>query len=175
LRALGVGREMLVGLYVERSLDMVIGLLGILKAGGAYLPIDPVYPRDRVAFMLDDAQAPVLLTQSRLADGLTASGPRMTVVCLDRDTDRAAIDRESAANPKSDAAAGDLAYVIYTSGSTGTPKGTLVTHRNVTRLMRRRKHGSGSTNATCGRCSTLTPSISASGSCGARSATAAAW
>jgi acyl transferase domain-containing protein/non-ribosomal peptide synthetase component F/glutamate-1-semialdehyde aminotransferase/thioesterase domain-containing protein/acyl carrier protein len=132
LRALGVGRDVLVGLYVERSLDMVIGLLGILKAGGAYLPIDPVYPHDRVLFMLDDARAPVLVTQSSLAQALPPHQARLVGL----DTNGAALDRESTANPAIDTAPDDLAYVIYTSGSTGTPKGTLVTHHNVTRLMR---------------------------------------
>jgi natural product biosynthesis luciferase-like monooxygenase protein/amino acid adenylation domain-containing protein len=137
LRGLGVAREVLVGLYVDRSIEMVIGLLGILKAGGAYLPIDPVYPRDRVVFMLDDARAPVVVTQAALAEALPAQQAR--IVCLD--TDWPEIARKPTSNPPPHPAAGetlpgDLAYVIYTSGSTGTPKGTLVTHQNVARLMR---------------------------------------
>jgi iturin family lipopeptide synthetase A len=133
LRGLGVTREVLVGLYVERSFDMVIGLLGILKAGGAYLPIDPVYPHDRIAFMLQDAQAPVLVTHTALAAGLPAHDARL--VCLDAADDQRIIARESDANPMPVNAPDDLAYAIYTSGSTGKPKGTLVTHRNVARLL----------------------------------------
>jgi iturin family lipopeptide synthetase A len=136
LRTLGVTRDVLVGLYVERSMEMVVGLLGILKAGGAYLPIDPVYPHDRIVFMLHDAQAPVLVTQSSLASALPPHHARL--VCLDAPADRRAISRESDENPAPPVGVtpDDLAYVIYTSGSTGAPKGTQVTHRNVARLMR---------------------------------------
>jgi len=135
LRRLGVGPDVLVGLLVERSLEMVIGLLGILKAGGAYVPLDPAYPRERLAFMLQDARAPVLLTQEHLLGGLPgrdAHGPR--VICLDAGWGEVA--SESAAAPESGAGPENLAYVMYTSGSTGRPKGTCVTHRNVVRLVR---------------------------------------
>jgi amino acid adenylation domain-containing protein len=131
LRALGVGPDVLVGLFVERSLEMVVGILGILKAGGAYLPIDPVYPKDRLAFMLEDASAPILLTQSTLALELPAH--KAKVVCFD--TDRAVLDREPETNPPHSSTPDHLAYVIYTSGSTGKPKGSLITHYNVVRLM----------------------------------------
>jgi len=127
LQSLGVGPEVAVGVCVERSLEMVIGLLGILKAGGAYVPLDPAYPKERLAFMLKDAQAPVLLTQERLVAGLPecAAG----VICLD--SDWGAIDRESEENPISSSARENLAYVIYTSGSTGLPKGVLVSHGSI--------------------------------------------
>ncbi len=130
LRGVGVGPEVPVGLCVERSLEMVVGLLGILKAGGAYLPLDPDYPKPRLAFMLEDAQTPVLLTQQRLVGDLP--GLAAQVLCLD--TDWEAIARESEGNPVSEATAEDLAYVIYTSGSTGKPKGVTICHGNVVRL-----------------------------------------
>jgi len=130
LKKRGVGPEILVGLCVERSLEMVAGILGILKAGGAYLPLDPVYPKDRLSFILKDAEAPILLTQKRLLSGLPAHVSR--VICLDEDAGE--IAKESAKNPGELADAESLAYVIYTSGSTGKPKGTLVTHYNVVRL-----------------------------------------
>jgi amino acid adenylation domain-containing protein len=130
LRTLGVGPEVLVGICVERSLDMVVGILGILKAGGAYVPLDPIYPKERLAFMLNDAQVPVLLAQKRLESRLPACGAR--VVWLDADWPR--IAQHSEANPPGGATAANLAYVIYTSGSTGTPKGVLVDHYNVARL-----------------------------------------
>jgi amino acid adenylation domain-containing protein len=131
LRGLGVGPETLVGLRTERSLETVVGLIGVLKAGGAYLPIDTAYPKDRVGFMLDDAQVRVLLTQAPLLASLAESQAR--VVCLD--TEWGTIARESTDNLSSGAGPDSLAYVIYTSGSTGKPKGCLVTHYNVVRLM----------------------------------------
>jgi amino acid adenylation domain-containing protein/FkbM family methyltransferase len=130
LQQLGVGPEVLVGLCVERSLEMVVGLLGILKAGGAYVPLDPSYPQERLAFMLADAETPVLLTQQRLMASLPEYGEH--VVCLDADWEE--ITRESEENPTSGATAKCSAYVIYTSGSTGKPKGVLVSHANVVRL-----------------------------------------
>ena len=119
LQTMGVGAEVLVGLYVERSLAMVVGLLGILKAGGAYVPLDPTYPPERLAFMLEDSQAPVLLTQAHLVAGLPAH--RARVVCLD--TDWPAMARYSDHNAVSGVTAENIAYVLYTSGSTGRPKG----------------------------------------------------
>ena len=127
LQGLGVGPEVLVGLCVERSVEMVVGILGTLKAGGAYVPLDPVYPKDRLAFMLQDAQVSVLLTQRRLVTGVPKLGTR--VVCLD--TDREVIARTSEENPSSGVMAGNLAYIIYTSGSTGKPKGVLIEHRGL--------------------------------------------
>ncbi|HEY7492545.1 MAG TPA: amino acid adenylation domain-containing protein, partial [Candidatus Tectomicrobia bacterium] len=130
LRTLGVKPDVLVGMYMERSLEMVIGILGILKAGGAYVPMDPAYPRERLAFMLEETQTPVLLTQQSLRAGL----PEHTahVICLDTQWDTMASER--ADNPLVEITPDALAYVIYTSGSTGQPKGVLVTHYQVVRL-----------------------------------------
>jgi amino acid adenylation domain-containing protein/non-ribosomal peptide synthase protein (TIGR01720 family) len=125
LRKLGVGPEVRVGICLERSLEMVVGLLGILKAGGAYVPLDPEYPRERLAFMLDDARLPVLLTTRRPADPLATQAA--TVVRLDADWPRIAV--ESRADLDNGATAENVAYVIYTSGSTGRPKGVMNTHR----------------------------------------------
>src|SRR5207249_871620 len=127
LRALGVGPEKLVALYVERSPEMVVGLLSVLKAGGAYVPLDPDYPRDRLAFMLNDMRAPVLLTQQRLAADLPAHSA--AVVCLDAGRELPA--GACAANPGSGARPEQLAYVIYTSGSTGKPKGVMIAHQGL--------------------------------------------
>src|SRR5207244_2758096 len=124
LRGLGVGPEVVVGLCVERSPAMVVGLIGILKAGGAYLPLDPSYPAERLGFMLADAGARVLVTQAALIDRLPASCAR--IVCLDGD--RGAIAENPATAPALRLEAHNTAYVIYTSGSTGTPKGVAVTH-----------------------------------------------
>ena len=130
LRALGVGPEVVVGLCIERSLAMLVGLVGILKAGGAYLPLDPDYPPERLAFMLADAGAPVLLTRAALRAHLPAHDAH--VVCLDADWP--AIARQPATAPVTNLAPQHPAYVIYTSGSTGTPKGVAVTHQNVVNL-----------------------------------------
>ena len=127
LRELGVGPDVLVGICVERSLEMVVGLLGVLKAGGAYVPLDPGYPTERLAFMIEDSRAPVLLTQQRLVEVLPKHGAR--VICLDADWE--AIAQDSRDNPLSQVKSHNLAYVIYTSGSTGRPKGVMVSHRNV--------------------------------------------
>ena len=107
--------DTLVALCVERSMEMVIGILGILKAGGAYVPLDPSYPKDRLQYMLADTQAPLLVTQARLLAQLPSYSGE--IVCLDRD--RAVLDQASGANPRPIASAQHLAYVIYTSGSTG--------------------------------------------------------
>ncbi len=131
LRGVGVGPESLVGLYVERSLEMVVALLGILKAGGAYVPLDPAYPRERLAFMLEDTMAPVLLTQQRLLAGLPQHSAR--VVCLDSDWPE--IELQSRQNPLSPAGPENLAYVIYTSGSTGKAKGVAIEHRSTAALI----------------------------------------
>jgi len=128
LRRLGVGPEVLVGICMERSVEMLVGLFGILKAGGAYVPLDPAYPKQRLAFMLDDARAPVLLTQERLLSALPEHSAR--IVCVDRDWGQ--IKLESEANPTGGAQPFNLAYVIYTSGSTGTPKGVMIQHRSLT-------------------------------------------
>ena len=128
LRALGVGPETLVGICVERSLEMVVGLLGILKAGGAYVPLDPSYPATRLEFILADTQAPVLLTQERIVERLPDKHGT-EIVCLDADWPL--IARQAEENVTSRAAADNLAYVIYTSGSTGQPKGVMIEHRAI--------------------------------------------
>lgn len=131
LQALGVGPNTLVGMCVERSLDMVVGLLGILKAGGAYVPLDPAYPPERLAFMLEDSAAPVLVTQQCIAKQLPIQGLRL--VCFD--TDSPALAAQSESDPTSITSPDDLAYVIYTSGSTGRPKGVQITHRSLLNLV----------------------------------------
>jgi amino acid adenylation domain-containing protein len=131
----GVGPEVLVGICLERSPEMVVGILGVLKAGGAYVPLDPLYPKDRLAFMLEDSEIQVVITEERLTSCLP---PRKAhVVYLD------ALDRWSgleasqlSTNPDHRTTASNSAYVIYTSGSTGKPKGVLITQYNVTRLLR---------------------------------------
>ena len=125
LQELGVNPEVLVGISVERSPLMLIGLLGILKAGGAYVPLDPAYPAERLAYMLDDSQSQVLLTQQQLIGSLPHTEAK--VVCLDKDWEL--ISAQSDKNPQTDVKANNLAYVIYTSGSTGNPKGVMIEHR----------------------------------------------
>ena len=131
LRQLGVGPDVIVGLCVERSLEMVVGLLGILKAGGAYLPLDPSYPAERLAYMLSDAKAPVLIAQAALVDQLPVHDGQVVRI----DTDWNEIATRPASAPHTTTLPDNLAYVIYTSGSTGKPKGVVTTHRNVIRLV----------------------------------------
>lgn len=128
LQKLGVGPDSLVGLCVERSPEMVLGLLGVLKAGGAYVPLDPTYPAERLSFMLSDSNAQVLLTQAHLAAQLQTS-PNVKVILLDQDWSE--IELESSKNPTSPVNPANLAYVIYTSGSTGLPKGAMIHHRGL--------------------------------------------
>ena len=127
LQSLGIKPEALVGICVERSLDMIMGLLGILKAGGAYVPLDPSYPKKRLAFMLEDAGISVLLTQEQLVAEF--SDYEVKTTCLD--SDWADISREARDIPVSKVTAENLAYVIYTSGSTGRPKGVQIEHRSL--------------------------------------------
>jgi amino acid adenylation domain-containing protein len=131
LQRLGVGPDVLVALCLDRSVEMVVGLLAILKAGAAYVPLDPSYPQERLAFMLADTQAPVLLTQQRLVDVLPQHTAQL--FCLDRDW--AIVSHESAENLPVQTTVDNLAYVIYTSGSTGQPKGVAVPHRAINRLV----------------------------------------
>ncbi|TRW90814.1 non-ribosomal peptide synthetase [Candidatus Methylobacter oryzae] len=126
----------LVGICVERSLEMIVGLLAILKAGAAYVPLDPDYPEQRLQFILEDSAVPVLLTQSHLLERVPASTAK--VVCIDKEWDLIA-DRP-VDNPARQSGPGDLAYVIYTSGSTGKPKGCQLTQANVTRLFSATDH-----------------------------------
>jgi len=128
----GVGPEVCVGLCLERSIDLVVAIVAILKAGGAYVALDPDYPEERLAFMIADSAAPVLVTTSSLVAKLP-EGHAARVVCLDRERD--ALVAEDATSPEVDVRADGLAYVIYTSGSTGRPKGTEIPHRAVVRLV----------------------------------------
>ena len=132
LREQGVGPDVLVGLCVERSPAMVVGLLAILKAGGAYVPLDPSHPQERLAYMLDDSKAAVLLTEASLEQRLPAQTSALKI-SLDQEWEE--ISKQSAQNPEREANAENLAYVIYTSGSTGKPKGVQVTHRNVVNFL----------------------------------------
>ncbi len=131
LRTLGVGPDVPVGLCIERSAALVTGALGILKAGGAYLAMDPSYPAERLAFMLRDAQVPVLVTSRSLAPRLDAGAA--TVIALD--DLGAGLDAESPVAPPESAGLRDLAYVIYTSGSTGVPKGVMIEHESLLNLV----------------------------------------
>ncbi|MFP5261579.1 MAG: amino acid adenylation domain-containing protein [Blastocatellia bacterium] len=130
LRRHGAGPEVLVGLCVERSLNMIVCILGILKAGAAYLPLDPAYPKQRLAFLVEDSQAPLLLTEQRHLGTLPTGIAR--TVCIDAEWD--SICQASTDNLRTTALADNAAYVIYTSGSTGKPKGVLVSNANVIRL-----------------------------------------
>lgn len=132
LRRLGVEREARVGLCLNRSLEMMIGLLAIMKAGAAYIPLDPTYPPERLAFMFQDAGADVLLTERALLGSISAGSSQ--TVCLDRDW--AAISQENSDNLTTDVDPANLCYVIYTSGSTGQPKGVQLEHRNVVNFLR---------------------------------------
>jgi amino acid adenylation domain-containing protein/FkbM family methyltransferase len=136
LRSVGVASETYVALFLERSLDLVVAILGVLKAGGAYVPLDPGYPSERVAFALDDAAAAVLITQERLLERLPAH--QATTICLDRDAEL--MRGASGTNPEQRSSPHDAAYVIYTSGSTGRPKGVTIEHRNVARLFSATAH-----------------------------------
>ncbi|GAA6615988.1 non-ribosomal peptide synthetase [Scytonema sp. NUACC26] len=130
LRSLGVGPEVLVGICVERSIEMVVGLLGILKAGGAYVPLDPAYPKERLAFMLSNSQLSILLTQRQFVKNLPENTAK---VVLDEPWD--ASDEETK-DIITNVTANNLAYVMYTSGSTGKPKAVSVIHRGVVRLVK---------------------------------------
>src|SRR3989440_11465423 len=127
LQARGVGPEVLVGVCLERSLDLVVALLAILKAGGAYVPLDPTYPAERLAYMIQDAQLPLVLTQERLRDRLPQEGRQL--FCLDSDWQASASWPEE--DPVSAVQPDNLAYMIYTSGSTGRPKGVMNVHRGL--------------------------------------------
>ena len=130
LLSLGVKSDVPVGLFVERSFEMCVGVLGILKAGGAYLPLDPGYPEDRLAFMLHDSQVPVIVTQKQVAGYLPEHRARVVVM----DQDQELLGRQKKKNPSVRSGPKDLAYLMYTSGSTGQPKGVLVPHRGVVNL-----------------------------------------
>jgi amino acid adenylation domain-containing protein len=130
LQKLGVGADVIVGLCVDRSIDLVAGMVGILKAGGAYLPLDPSYPTARLSYMLEDAQVKIVLTQQQWVEHLGKH--ELEVICLDKDED---IAQQSQENPHSNVTINNLAYVIYTSGSTGKPKGVQIEHRSLLNLV----------------------------------------
>ncbi|HKX27100.1 MAG TPA: amino acid adenylation domain-containing protein [Blastocatellia bacterium] len=131
LQRLGVGSEVVVGVYLERSVEMVLGLLAALKAGGCYLPLDPKYPLERVSYMLEDAGVGVVVTEQRLETRLPAFWGR--TLCLDAEWE--SVREEAHGDPESGSAAENLAYVIYTSGSTGRPKGVMLTHQGLCNLV----------------------------------------
>jgi thioester reductase-like protein/amino acid adenylation domain-containing protein len=133
LQTLQVGPETLIGIYMDRSLDMVIGLLAILKAGAAYVPLDPTYPQDRLAFMMQDAQLEVLLTQQYQIEQLLLP-QNIKAVCLDTGWD--SIAQYSTANLTTEVTPDNLAYTIYTSGSTGRPKGVQISHRSIVNFLK---------------------------------------
>lgn len=133
LRSLGVAPDVPVGVCLERGTELVVALLAVLKAGGAYVPLDPEHPVDRLAFVLGDTDAPVVVTQEALRGRLAAEG--RTLVAVDVDSDRAAIAAARDDDPEPTAGPGDLAYVLYTSGSTGTPKGVAVTVGSLVNLL----------------------------------------
>lgn len=124
---MGAGPEVQIALCMERSIEMMVGLMGILKAGAAYVPLDPTYPKERIDFVLEDVQSPVVLTQERLKNRL--GNQASTLICLD--TDWSEIARHSDGNPSSSVVPQNLAYVIYTSGSSGKPKGVMIAHQAV--------------------------------------------
>ncbi|MCX8130966.1 MAG: amino acid adenylation domain-containing protein [Clostridia bacterium] len=123
----GVGPETLVGICMERSLELIVSLLGILKAGGAYVPLDPSYPAERLAFMLEDSKPPLILTQLKLANTISANNSE--VVCIDADMEVLSCESQDGSGCRT--ASGNLAYMIYTSGSTGKPKGAMNTHKGI--------------------------------------------
>jgi amino acid adenylation domain-containing protein len=132
LGILGIGSDLAVGICIDVSFERIISLLAVLKAGGAYVPLDPSYPLDRLAFMLEDIQAPVILTERRLSEELPVAHGQ--VICLDSDWQE--MTSRSCENLPDWAGADNLAYIIYTSGSTGFPKGVSITHRGVVRLIK---------------------------------------
>jgi amino acid adenylation domain-containing protein/non-ribosomal peptide synthase protein (TIGR01720 family) len=131
LRSLGVGPEVLVGLYLERSVEMLVGLLGVLKAGGAYVPLAPEYPQERLGFMLRDSSVRVLLTQRKLRESLPETEAQ--VICVDEEWEQVA--GAGQLNPSSRTTPSNLAYLIYTSGSTGQPKAVAMPHRPLVNLV----------------------------------------
>jgi amino acid adenylation domain-containing protein len=127
LQSLGIKADGLVGIFVERSLDMIVGILGILKAGGAYVPLDVNYPKERISYIIEDTQLNILLTQSQFLEQIPQF--QGTTICLDQDW--SSIAKQSTVNPIVEVDQHNLAYIIYTSGSTGKPKGVMIEHRSV--------------------------------------------
>lgn len=145
LQKVGVGMDVVVGVCVERSLEMIVGWLAVLKAGGAYLSLDPQSPPERFTFLFQDSQMLLLLTQEKWVAHLPATAPQM--ICLDRDWP--VIAAESCTNPDRAITPAQLAYVIYTSGSTGTPKGVMIPHLGLRNLVAWHQHAFGLTAADC--------------------------
>ena len=141
LQRLGVKPEVLVGIFVERSIEMLVGFLGILKAGGAYIPLDPNYPQERLSYMLEDSGIEVLITQNSLLESLPEHNAQ--VVCVDSDWD--VIGQKSHTNLDAGVNSNNLAYVIYTSGSTGKPKGVQICHQGVVNFLNSMSHSPGLT------------------------------
>ncbi len=133
LRGKGAGVGVLVGIGMDRSIDLEVAVLAVMKSGAAYVPLDPAYPPARLAHMISDAPVPLVLTTASLLDLWTIVGPSCETICMDRDSD--AIARSNADNPPAAAQTGDIAYVIYTSGSTGTPKGVEIPHRALSNFL----------------------------------------
>ncbi|WP_338124974.1 non-ribosomal peptide synthetase [Fischerella thermalis] len=142
LRNLGVGPEVLVGVCMDRSLEMIVALLGVLKAGGAYVPLDPAYPPERLAFILEDTKTPVMLTQAKLLGNLPASEAQ--VICLDSEWELIAENNPD--NLENWTTPENLIYVIYTSGSTGQPKGVMIPHRGISNQLHWRQTSFGLTD-----------------------------
>ncbi|GAA6619991.1 amino acid adenylation domain-containing protein [Scytonema sp. NUACC26] len=131
LKTFGVQPGVFVGICMERSLEVVVGLLGILKAGGAYVPLDPEYPKDRLTFLIEDTQIPVILAQKKCVESLPNHEAQL--ICLDSDWEP--ISRYSQQNPNCEMTADSLLYIIYTSGSTGKPKGVMIPHRGISNML----------------------------------------
>ncbi|MCP4700190.1 MAG: amino acid adenylation domain-containing protein, partial [Gammaproteobacteria bacterium] len=132
LRSLGAGPNVLVGICIHRSIEMIVGLLGILKAGGAYVPLDPMFPSERLNILIEDSAAALVLTQTSLSGLLNEAG--FKIVCMDRIAE--ALYSQSTDNPKLVSGAENLAYVMFTSGSTGRPKGVQIVHRSVVNFLK---------------------------------------
>lgn len=144
LQELGVGRDVPVGVFMERSPEMVVALLAILKAGGAYVPLDPLYPIERINLMIADTKTPVILTQNKRHGDLVDLKWKSRILCVDIE----AFSQEPKTSPPADVQASDIAYIMYTSGSTGTPKGVAVPHRAVVRLVKNTNYASFSPDET---------------------------
>lgn len=143
LRKLGVKRDVPVGLFMERSPEMIVALLAILKANGAYVPLDPSYPAERIDVMIADTEPPVILTHTKIQNAFISSNSKAKILCADVE----ALE-EAEMRPPTDGEAGDVAYIMYTSGSTGIPKGVAVPHRAVVRLVKNTNYASFSPDET---------------------------
>jgi amino acid adenylation domain-containing protein len=138
LQKLGVGRDIPVGVFMERSQEMIVALLAILKAGGAYVPLDPLYPVERINVMIADTETPVILTQTKIENALTSSKSSAKILRVDTED----FSEQTETRPPAQVDASDVAYIMYTSGSTGTPKGVAVPHRAVVRLVKNTSYAS---------------------------------